>query len=75
VFDLNNNGYLDNNEFIAGMKMLFSETYDNLVKFIFDFYDFDKDGKISKEDIHTILCYIPLTTKEKLSGYKLKFEE
>ncbi len=76
VFDLNNNGYLDTQEFINGMKMLFSETFDNFVKFIFDFYDFDKDGKISKEDIQIVLSYIPLnSTKEKLSGYKLKFEK
>lgn len=56
--------------------MLFTDTYDNFVKFIFDFYDFDKDGKISREDIQTVLSYIPLSsTMEKLSGYKLKFEK
>jgi Ca2+-binding EF-hand superfamily protein len=58
------------------MKMLFSDTYENHVKFIFDFYDFDKDGKISREDIQIVLSYIPLnSTKERLSGYKLKFEK
>jgi Ca2+-binding EF-hand superfamily protein len=58
------------------MKLLFSETYENFAKFMFDFYDFDKDGKISFEDMQTVLSYIPLnSTKEKLSGYKLKFEK
>jgi len=76
VFDTNGNGYLDSNEFVNGMISLFSDTYENNVKFIFDFYDFDKDGKISREDIQTVLSYIPLTTtKERLSGYKLKFEK
>jgi Ca2+-binding EF-hand superfamily protein len=75
VFDLNNNGYLDSSEFVNGMKMLFTESYENFVKFIFDFYDFDKDGKISREDMQIVLSYIPLNTaKERLSGYKLKFE-
>jgi Ca2+-binding EF-hand superfamily protein len=76
VFDLNNNGYLDAIEFVNGMKTLFTESYENFVKFIFDFYDFDKDGKISREDMQLVLSFIPLnTTKERLSGYKLKFEK
>lgn len=57
------------------MKTLFTESYENFVKFIFDFYDFDKDGKISREDMQLVLSFIPLNnTKERLSGYKLKFE-
>jgi len=76
VFDLNNNGYLDASEFVNGMKTLFTESYENFVKFIFDFYDFDKDGKISREDIQLVLSFIPLSsTKERLTGYKLKFEK
>lgn len=75
MFDLNNNGYLDATEFVNGMKTLFTESYENFVKFIFDFYDFDKDGKISREDMQLVLSFIPLNnTKERLSGYKLKFE-
>jgi len=27
-----------------------------------DFYDFDADGKISKEDIKTVLLYVSYTT-------------
>ena len=73
VFDKNKNDYLDLLEFIEGMSCLFSENYEKLAKFIFDFYDFDKDGKISKEDIRVVLSYIPLKTK-KYSQMKLKFE-
>lgn len=61
-------------EFIEGMTILFAEDFDGLSKFIFDFYDFDKDGKISKEDVRVVLSYIPLTTKN-YSSVKLKFEQ
>ena len=56
--------------------MLFSDNYEKLIEFIFDFYDFDKDGKISKEDVRVVLSYIPLniTKHEKYSEMKLKFE-
>ena len=41
------NGYLDPVEFIEGMTTLFSENYDKLTPFIFNLYDFDKDGLAS----------------------------
>lgn len=66
VFDRNNNGYLDVVEFIEGFKTLFTESFEKTSKFIFDFYDFDKDGLISKEDIRTVMSYVPLNTKDKV---------
>ena len=74
--DRNRNNYIDVLEFIEGMTILFSENYEKLIEFIFDFYDFDKDGKISKEDVRVVLSYIPLniTKLEKYSELKLKFE-
>jgi Ca2+-binding EF-hand superfamily protein len=37
---------------------------------VFDFYDFDKDGYISKEDIRLILSHIPMEVlgKGKIEG-------
>lgn len=72
VFDQNGDGFVDILEFIAGMCTMFSGTFENLVTFIFNFYDFDKDGVISKEDIRVVLSYVPLNTKYKEN--KLKFE-
>lgn len=64
-------------EFIEGLTVLFSENYSKLIEFIFNLYDFDKDGKISKEDVRVVLSYIPLniTKLGKYSEMKLKFEK
>ncbi len=72
VFDKNKNDHLDSSEFINGMLMLYTEGFVQLTKFIFDFYDFDKDGKISKEDVRVVLSYIPLNSQ---SLSKMKFEK
>jgi Ca2+-binding EF-hand superfamily protein len=64
VFDTNSSGSIELDEFVEGMKTLFYEDYGKNTKFIFDFYDFDNDGKINKEDIKVILSYITLTYSE-----------
>ena len=60
VFDTNSNDSIELNEFVDRMKTLFYEEYEKNTKFIFDFYDFDNDGKINKEDIRVVLSYITL---------------
>ena len=68
VIDSNQSNYLEASEFINGMIILFCEEFDLNSKFIFDFYDFDKSGKISKEDIRTVLSYISLS--QEIQNYK-----
>ena len=46
------------------MTTLYTGGFDQLINFIFEFYDFDKDGKISSEDIRIVLSYIPLKSME-----------
>lgn len=75
VLDKNGNGFLDLSEFNEGLTLLFTHNFDYLVKFIFKFYDFDNDGYITKEDIRTILSYVPLNTKNKYRKDKLKYEK
>ena len=49
VFDKNNKVYIKIKEFLNGMITLFYEDFEKNSKFIFDFYDSDKNGLISKE--------------------------
>jgi Ca2+-binding EF-hand superfamily protein len=58
---------------VEGMKILFCEGFEKSSKFIFDLYDFDKDGYITKEDIRVVLSYVPLKTQQKEDS--LKFEK
>ena len=60
VFNKKNREYISLSDFTSGMKNLFCEDYEKSSKFIFDFYDYDNDGKINKEDIRVILSYITL---------------
>ena len=73
VFDSNKNGFLDLNEFINGMCTLFTESFDELIKLVFRFYDFDNNGKVEKEDIRTVLSYIPINTSKYKKG-NMKYE-
>ena len=60
VFNRKNREYISLSDFTSGMKNLFCEAYEKTSKFIFDFYDYDNDGKINKEDIKVILSYITI---------------
>ena len=60
VFNTSNREYITLKEFSSGMKNLFCDDFDKTSKFIFDFYDYDNNGKINKEDIRVILSYITL---------------
>ena len=68
VFDSNNSGVLKSSDFIKGMITFFCEDFEICCPFIFNFYDFDKDGKISKEDIRTVLSYVSLS--QEIQNYK-----
>ena len=74
VFDSKNKGFLSIEDFTSSMIKLFSGDYEQLLFFIFDFYDFDKDHKITKEDIRIVLSYVPLYKKIK-HNQGLKFEK
>ena len=73
VFDKNKNGFLDPTEFLQGMVTLFSSNFEESVKFIFNFYDFDKDGLITKDDIRVVMSYVPIQTKIRSKSH-LKYE-
>ena len=60
LMNVNRNGYLSPNEFISGMCTLFGEEINSLIDFIFQFYDFDEDDYITFDDVHAVLCYMPI---------------
>ena len=74
VFDSSGSGYLSLNDFIENMLTLFSSNFEKLLQFILKFYDFDNDGKITKEDVRVVLSYVPIYKKSQNSG-GLKFEK
>ena len=76
VFDTDNKGYLSLNDFTENMINLFSSDLDTLLHFILRFYDFDRDGKISKEDVRIVLSYVPVYKKGKNgNNSRLKFDK
>ena len=75
VFDTNNDNLLDIREFIIGMTTLFSGNFEQLLKLIFNFYDFDKDGKINLNDIRVVLSYIPIKASEAYKKVNLRYEK
>ena len=75
TFDLNGDNYLDVKEFVSGMTTLFSGYYEQLLKFIFNLYDFDKDGKIKINDVKLILEYVPIKTNQPKKAQLLKYEK
>jgi Ca2+-binding EF-hand superfamily protein len=60
ILDVDNNGFLSPKEFITGMCTLFCEEINSLIKFIFNFCDFDRDKYITFDDIHAVLSYLPI---------------
>ena len=76
VFDNDNKGYLALNDFTSTMLTLFSSDFNDLLELIFKFYDFDRDDKITKEDIRMVLSYVPTYKKNKKNNENsgLKFD-
>ena len=64
VMDADDNGYLDQREFLTGLFRLYCSSFDEKTEFIFEIYDFDGDGFISKNDISTILASLPVINSE-----------
>ena len=61
LLDKDKNNYLNLEEFAFGLYDIYSaKSFHKLSKFVFDLYDTNRDGLISKEDIQLILSYLPL---------------
>jgi len=82
AIDKDNDGFLGLKEFIEGMNDLYYGNFRQSAKIIFNMYDFDKDGRINKEDVRILFSYLPLLNEDKqmesldeidiiLSSYKI----
>lgn len=60
VMDSNKDDYLDQREFLIGLFRLYCSSFDEKVEFIFEIYDFDGDGFITKNDISTVMASMPV---------------
>jgi Ca2+-binding EF-hand superfamily protein len=66
--DLNQDSYIDYREFLSGLLRIYCSTYDQKTKFVFEIYDFNNDGFVTKDDISTILGYMPGVKTSNLPG-------
>ena len=66
---------LECKEFVNGMTILFSGDFNSSSKLIFNFYDYDKDGFISKEEIRTVLSYVTLANDYQNFSQRVKSQK
>ena len=74
MFNISKTGYLNKKEFEEGMYKLFTEDYNYLSKFVFNFYDSNEDGKIAPNDIRLIYSYFPLKQDKFSLLHKFSYE-
>ena len=76
VLDSKENTVLSLTDFVKGMRTIFCGDYEETLKFVFDFYDLDRDGLIDKEDIRVVLSYITLAESPdvKSTGVNLSYK-
>jgi len=56
------------------MLTIFTEPYEKLLDLVFRMYDFTCTGYISRKEIQTVFCYIPLHSSKLFPGLKFKYE-
>ena len=62
VLDKDSDGYLTTKEFLTGLLRIYCSQFDQRMKFVFEIYDFDNDGLITKTDITTIIASMPVVS-------------
>jgi Ca2+-binding EF-hand superfamily protein len=64
LLDDNKDEYIDLKEFVQVLHKIYYSKFEDQVKLVFNIYDFDQDGFITKEDVRIILSYIPVLRDE-----------
>jgi len=55
AFDKNGNNWVEYDEYVFGLNVLFWGSFDEKVRFGFSVYDFNDDGLVSREELTTML--------------------
>ena len=71
AFNKKNEQFLSRQDFINGIVSLFIGTFQESAEVIFSLYDFNKNGKIYKDNIKLLLSYIPTNENEYKKQIKL----
>jgi Ca2+-binding EF-hand superfamily protein len=74
VLAIKEHTFLSQEEFVNGLINLFLGDYKTLIKIMFNMYDYNRDGKVSRNDVKIIFNYIPLKPNEIYQRYKIKYE-
>ena len=57
ILDTDGSGFIELKEFMVGLFRVYCSDFETNLKLAFEFYDFDKDGFISEEDVSLVLSY------------------
>ena len=63
-FDRDNDNNLEEKDFINNLIKLYCGTFYQTTEIIFNLLDYDKDGKIQKDDVTIMLSFLPLSNNE-----------
>eukprot|EP01066_Platyproteum_vivax_P003168 Platyproteum_vivax@DN14058_c0_g1_i1.p1 len=63
VFDRDSSNTIDFQEFFTGMALIYNGTLDEKRKLLFDMYDLDGNGVITREELSMMLKHIPAAFK------------
>ena len=74
ALDKDEDNFLNSHEFIEGLQDLYMGDFESTLELIFKILDFDKDGKITKEDTKVLLSYLPLKTDNTQIEYKFQMQ-
>ena len=72
--DLDNDNFLISSEFIEGLTVLYTGTFEETCKIIFNIYDVEKTGEITVGNVKVILSFLPLKTDKTKTEYKYQME-
>jgi len=61
ILDVNDDGFIDLWEFIYVMFKIYYSSVETQMRYVFDIFDFDRDGYITPEDSWIVLSYVPIS--------------